>query len=410
MRRTTWSFFIVLASITTLNYIDRANFGIVVPILMRRFSWTISTVGVVSSLWAVGMLLGALPLSYMADRIPARRFLSWVVGLWSLCTATLGVSSVGWLFSLGRVGVGLFESPNFPVVTQLSGQAPNRRSGTALGINGIGTGLGLIVGGPLSGLLLASWGWRGMFVGEAILGFALIACWRWIASHTPVSSTAASAHIMGPSLRWDTAAVRRTIAMTVAVFGAVFIAFWTLAWFPLFLKTNFGTSVVASSFYLVLPGLGAASGALGGGLITDRARRRAIHQHSLLRWWGGGLLLLAGLAMISALWRIMTTTLIALFLANFFIQWLFVVIHLVAIDIGGPRATARVDGIVQGAYGAGAVLSPVINGLVIATRGFQHSIVVTGLVGLVSAISFVLLYRPAPRPAPSSAPQLEYVD
>lgn len=405
-----WSFFVVLAAITTLNYIDRANFGIVVPILMHRFSWTISSVGVVSSLWAVGMLLGALPLSYLADRIPARHFLSWVVGLWSLCTATLGVSSVGWLFSLGRVGVGLFESPNFPVVTKLSGQAPDRRSGTALGINGIGTGLGLLIGGPLSGLLLAFWGWRGMFVGEAILGLGLIASWRWIASRTPVFGSPGSANPDEPSLHWDASSVRRTGAMTAAVFGAVFIAFWTIAWFPLFLKTNFGTSVVASSFYLVLPGLGAACGALGGGLITDHARRRASRRYSLLRWWGGGLLLLAGLAMICALWRTMTMTLIALFLANFFIQWLFVVIHLVAIDIGGLRATARVDGIVQWAYGVGAVLSPVINGLVIATHGFNHSIMVTGGVGLVSAVSFIVLYRPVCRPAGSFAPQLQYPD
>lgn len=106
----------------------------------------------------------------------------------------------------------------------------------------------------------------------------------------------------------------------------------------------------------------------------------------------------------------MTMALIALFLANFFIQWLFVVIHLLSIDIGGESATARVDGIVQWAYGVGAALSPVINGLVIAARGFNHSVVITGLVGLASAGTFVLLYRPASRTSTTSAPQLEYVD
>lgn len=158
--------FLVLA----LEGYDLLMYGTVVPSLLSDTTWNLepSTVGVLGSLVAFGMLFGALGAAAVGDRWGRRRTIIMSVCAFSVAMAGCALAPTPETFGVFRFLIGLGAGALMPTVVAILVEfsAPRRRTLTsALGFAGVG------VGGMLAGLislwLVPSFGFRGMFAAGA---------------------------------------------------------------------------------------------------------------------------------------------------------------------------------------------------------------------------------------------------
>jgi AAHS family 4-hydroxybenzoate transporter-like MFS transporter len=149
---------------------DAQAMGYVAPVVSKQLHIARAALGPVLSSGLIGMMIGALTLGPLGDRIGRKPvILSSVllVGIGSLLTAT--ADSVGLLLTFRLLtGVGLGGSlPN--LIALNSEYTPRRLRATAIVIAGCGFSMGATFGGFASAGLLARFGWRSVFVFGGIL-------------------------------------------------------------------------------------------------------------------------------------------------------------------------------------------------------------------------------------------------
>jgi benzoate transport len=155
------------------------------PVLTEHWGLGQGQQGLVASFGTLGMGVGAVVLSPIADRIGRRRH---ILGALSLIVVGMVLSGLAPSFEvfLGtRFFAGLFLGAIVPSVSVLVAEYANRRRrGAVMGVYGIGLPLGAAIGGFLSVRLIESFSWRGPFFFSAIVTLVLLGV---AARHLPES-------------------------------------------------------------------------------------------------------------------------------------------------------------------------------------------------------------------------------
>jgi predicted MFS family arabinose efflux permease len=102
--------------------------------------------------------------------------------VWSVIAALHAVApTYAVLFAL-RIALGLAESPSFPGATQTIHRAlPEDERPRAFGVLFTGSSFGAMLIPPIATLLLGYFGWRGAFLGTAIIGLIWVPVWLKVA-------------------------------------------------------------------------------------------------------------------------------------------------------------------------------------------------------------------------------------
>ena len=162
-----------------INYVDRGNLSVAAPLLKGELNLSASQLGV---------LLGAFFWTYMAlmivsgwlvDRFHVGRVLAVGFAVWSLATGLTGLAHGFTTLLICRMLLGAGESVAFPSYGKiLARHVPQEHRGLANAIITCGMTLGPAVGTLGCGRLMATYGWRPVFV---VLGFvSLIWVGPWI--------------------------------------------------------------------------------------------------------------------------------------------------------------------------------------------------------------------------------------
>jgi ACS family D-galactonate transporter-like MFS transporter len=162
-----------------INYVDRGNLSVAAPLLKGELNLSASQLGV---------LLGAFFWTYMAlmvvsgwlvDRFHVGRVLAVGFAVWSLATGLTGLVHGFTTLLICRMLLGAGESVAFPSYGKiLARHVPQEHRGLANAIITCGMTLGPAVGTLGCGRLMATYGWRPVFV---VLGFvSLIWVVPWI--------------------------------------------------------------------------------------------------------------------------------------------------------------------------------------------------------------------------------------
>jgi ACS family hexuronate transporter-like MFS transporter len=274
-----WLLFLV----TSINYLDRQVFGLLIPDLQQSMH--------ISEL-AYARLVMAFQLSYalmmiaagrILDRIGARVGLAIAVLVWSL--AEMGHafvrSTLG--FGFARFFLGAGEAANFPacmkVITDLF---PAGERATATGIVNSATAAGAIAAPIIVPLLASLFGWQSAFVVTGFAGFLWLIVWYWV--HIPNRETSGrhiSSRALKPSVpvravvSWRTLlGFRQLWAFALARILVDPIWYFYLFWLPKFLAQEHGIRGSAAAPYLsavfAFSGLGCiASGYLSSALVKS---------------------------------------------------------------------------------------------------------------------------------------------
>ena len=159
-----WGVFILCGLCLIMDGFDLQAIGYVAPALVRDWKIPSSSMGPVFSAALVGVLIGSLGFSMLADRIGRRAVLIGVTLYFSVLTfLTARTDSVNELLVirfLGGVGLGGIMPNAMALVGEYT---PARSRVTAMMVVSNGFTLGAAFGGPIAAYLIPNYGWPAVF-------------------------------------------------------------------------------------------------------------------------------------------------------------------------------------------------------------------------------------------------------
>ncbi|WP_405011902.1 MFS transporter [Kitasatospora sp. NBC_01539] len=238
------------------------------PQVAQDFGITIPTAGLLTTGYALGVVVGAPVLAVLGTRFTRKRMLMLLMGLFVAGNLVTALAPTFELVLAGRIVASLAHGAFFGIGSIVAADlvAPQRKAG-AIALMFTGLTVANVVGVPLGTLVGQQIGWRVTFVLVAALGVLGLA---GIAALVPADHRAGAPARAG--LRRELAAFRNVqvvlaMLMTVLGFGGVFAAITYIA--PMMTDAA-GYAESSVTWLLVLFGLGMVAGNLLGGRYADR--------------------------------------------------------------------------------------------------------------------------------------------
>jgi MFS family permease len=161
-----WTVVLLLLVSVIINYIDRSNLSLAVPLIQRQFSLSPVQLGSLLSafFWTYALLQLFGIAGWISDRFPV----GWVMVcgylLWSGATIATGLMGGFAAIYAARLVLGAGESVAYPCYSRIFAELPQEHRGRANSLIDVGTKLGPAIGAYIGGLLLVHFGWRMLFV------------------------------------------------------------------------------------------------------------------------------------------------------------------------------------------------------------------------------------------------------
>jgi MFS family permease len=263
-----------------LDAFDVLLYSIVLTHLMREFSMSRTTAGLLNALTLASSALGGVLFGLLADRFGRRRMLSASILFYSVCTFACGLSTT--IFALGvfRFLLGLGMGGEWSTGATLVAETwPPEWRGRAIGIVQSSWGVGYALAAVVAWLILAHASWRWVFFAGILPGLAVF----WIqhsVPEPPIWERARCGLAPGEKRRALRRSLRSLAILTlVNTFGM--FGWWGLfTWIPAYLvlpATQGGrglTAVSLTGFLVTINLVGMVPGYQLFGVAADRFGRR----------------------------------------------------------------------------------------------------------------------------------------
>jgi len=243
------------------------------PFVRDAYGVSYTEIGLAFTAFNIVSAVGQTPAGFLVDRIGARALL--VVGLLTGAAALIiaGLIDSFWMlvamFALLGVGNTVYHPADYALLSQ---HVPSDRIGQAFSVHTFAGMLGSAVA-PASLLIMQSqWGWRGAFIGAAVLGIAVAAILIAFRDHSPVQTKSVPAHVTSG----DTLGGWRLLMSAPILLNLFFFALLAMISAGLYnysvvaLGALYGTPVTTANAALTGNLLWSAIGVLLGGLLVGR--------------------------------------------------------------------------------------------------------------------------------------------
>jgi DHA1 family inner membrane transport protein len=236
------------------------------PDVSHDFGVSIPTGGLLVTGYALGVLFGAPLMTVLGTKIPRKRMLILLMGVFVVGNVVSAVAPTFAVMLIGRVITSLAHGAFFGIGSIVAAElvAPNKKAG-AIAMMFTGLTVANILGVPLGTLVGQSAGWRVTFLivaGIGVLGLA------GVAALVPDLPKPEGVHLRHELAAFKNTQVLLAMGMTVFGFGGVFAAITYIA--PMMTRVA-GYSDGSVTWLLVLLGAGMVIGNLLGGRYADRA-------------------------------------------------------------------------------------------------------------------------------------------
>ncbi|MGM7723772.1 MFS transporter [Metabacillus sp. Hm71] len=288
MKKHRWTIVLLIAIGVIVNYFDRINMSIALPLLQQEFDLTAGQMGIFLSAFAWSYALLQLPVGPLLDKIGVKWVTRVATVIWTVACLLTAVAN-GWgLIILSRVLLGIGEAPFFPSAAKaVSHWVPRNERGRAIAAYDSQSKLSNAIGAPILALIVTEWGWRGGFLATAILSLVYaIVFWVWYREpHEDKRLTKEEYQYIteggSQSSKESTGSAMKNLRylLTKRKVWAVFIGFaaygysWFLflTWLPGYLATEMGMSILKSGWYSAIPWIvGTITELVIGGWLVDR--------------------------------------------------------------------------------------------------------------------------------------------
>jgi len=392
-----WGVLSLLATGTMINYLDRTVLGVAAPALSAELKLSPEMMGVVLSAFSWSYAAAQLPGGWFLDRFGNKLTYFLAVTFWSLFTLLQGLSRGLISLLTFRFGVGLSESPCFPVNSRVVAEwFPERERARATAVYTVGEYVGLACFGPALFWVLSRFGWRTLFylVGAAGIGFGT-AWWALYRDRQPVAGAAASRKPLQSALPW--AGVRRLLGFrqvwgaSIGQFGGNSTLVFFLTWFPTYLARERHMDWIRSGFFAVLPYFAAGCGVMAGGWLSDNLLRQG-RSLSFARKLPVIVGLLGSSTIILANYASSDTVVIVVLSAAFFAQGMTGLGWAVISEIAPLSMMGLTGGIFNFAANLAGILTPLVIGFILgATGSFYWALAYVAAMAMIGALSYIFV-------------------
>jgi DHA1 family inner membrane transport protein len=237
-----------------------------IPTIAASLGVSVPSAGLLVSLYALGVAVGAPVLTALTGRLPRKHLL---LGLMALFTAG---NLLAWMapgyeaLMAARVLTGLAHGVFFSIGSTIATSlVPKEKAASAIALMFTGLTVALVTGVPLGTFIGQTLGWQATFLAVSLLGVvAFIGSWMLvpnnIAGSKPSSLLTQLAVLKKPRLLL-------VYAMTTLGYGGTFIAFTYLA--PILQQVS-GFKASSVSLVMLVYGVSVAAGNIWGGKLADR--------------------------------------------------------------------------------------------------------------------------------------------
>jgi len=290
MSRVRWVILALLFYATTVNYLDRIVFSVLIPMIREDMHISDRHYGYINGAFQLAYTIGYAFLGRLIDRVGTRLGYLLAVTGWSLAAAFHALARSAWQLGFWRGMLGLAESGNFPsAIKAVAEWFPKKDRAFATGIFNAGTNVASMIGPPLIVFMATHWGWRSAFLITASLGFFWIGFWYWlyrVPEHHPRVNAAELAYIRSdpedqiaaPEIPWRQALrYRQTWGFALAKFLTDPVWWFYLYWLPPYLYDVRGFNLKEIGWALPVVYLMADIGSVGGGWLPRFLIQRGWH-------------------------------------------------------------------------------------------------------------------------------------
>ncbi|MEV6731304.1 MULTISPECIES: MFS transporter [unclassified Streptomyces] len=236
------------------------------PEVAAGYGVSIPTAGFLVTGYALGVVLGAPLMTVLGTRIPRKRMLMLLMGLFIAGNVLSALAPAFGVMLAGRIVASLAHGAFFGIGSVVAAGlvAPEKKAG-AIAMMFTGLTVANVVGVPLGTLVGQTLGWRVTFLIVAALGVLGL---LGIARLVPELPRPEDVRIRHELAAFRNVQVLLAMAMTVLGFGGVFAAITYIS--PMMTDVA-GFADTSVTWLLVLFGLGMVAGNLIGGRFADRA-------------------------------------------------------------------------------------------------------------------------------------------
>jgi MFS family permease len=268
--RAEWRVMALLVLSICLNYIDRTSFAAAAPAMSAEFQISPTHLGLILSafFWLYP------PFQIVSGWLVDRFNVSWVLGigflLWSLVTGATAFAGSAAALLIIRVALGAAESPAYPSYGKIIASTfPENRRGICNSLIEVGNQVGPALAMLFGGLIVASFGWRTLFLSISLISLLWIPAWiAW--GPRPVPRGRAVVRIAGgPSFR-DILSRRSAWGTFFGLFAINYVWIFLVTWLPSYLVMERHFSPKMMAVFASVPFWGLAGSTFLCGWLSDR--------------------------------------------------------------------------------------------------------------------------------------------
>jgi MFS family permease len=377
---------LLLGAAVFLNYVDRGAIGIAAPLMTAQLELSPKEFGVIVSafFWVYAPL--QLFVGWLVDRFSVYKLIAAGVLLWAAGTLLTGFA-VGFVsLLLLRILLGAGETIAFPGGSKIIAErVPAERRGLANAALALGIALGPAAGTLAGGLILATYGWRAIFIVFGIVTLAWLLPWHLV---TRELGTTRSLRISVPLRalvgRWS------LWSMSIAHAASNYVFYFILSWLPLYLTKSRGMAITEMTLLATLGYAAQAIAALSFGAVSDWWTSGGRSEAAVRRWMMVAGQLLAGLAVLGIAFADSTVELaLLLIVAGVATGALSLNIYAVAQMFAGPRAAGTWVGFQNALGNTSGIFGPIVTGIIVESAGYGTAFAVTAAVSVAGALWWI---------------------
>jgi MFS family permease len=387
VRRSSTVLVFLLGAAIFFNYVDRGAIGIAAPLMIGELHLSPSQFGVLLSAFFWVYAPVQLFVGWMVDRFNVYRLIALGVLLWAAGTLLTGFAGGFLSILILRVMLGAGETIAFPGASKIiTRHVPPERRGMANAALALGIALGPAAGTLAGGLILASYGWRAIFIAFGIITLVWLVPWYFA---VPKKSEADAIHeprvpiraLLGKWPLWS---------MSIAHIASNYVFYFLLGWLPLFLTRSRGLPIPEMTAIATVGYAAQALSAFAFGYLSDWWTRGGRSEAAMRRAMMFGGQLVAAAAVFALAYADSPAELtIILCIAGVATGALSLNTYAVAQMFSGSRAAGTWVGVQNAVGNLSGIFGPIITGIIVEQAGFTAACWLTAAVATFGALWWI---------------------
>lgn len=405
-----WIIAILMWAAITISYLDRTVMSAAAPDIMKDFHIDPTTMGVIMSAFFWSYAAFQIPAGWLADKIGQKTCLAISIIWWSIATIFTAIAkSIAGLIN-ARVFMGIGEAAAHPCNAGIAAKwFPDKERGKVTAIFDSGTKFGTAFAMPLVAILVAMFGWRMPFIICGFLGIVFAALWIFYYNDPEKHKFISKEELfyirngqvkkegidkIHPMKWYKLLKYRNVIAMCVGFFIFNYTMYFFITWFPAYLIDERGMHIMKMGYFAMLPPFCGIIGQWSGGIFTDYMyeKTKSLNIARKINLIGGTLLSSTiGFAAFAES-DILAIALLCLCYAG--LAFAASAIWSLPGDIAPRNMTSVLGGIQNTASNCGGIVSPIVNGAIVAaTHSYVLALVISGICCLITAAIYLFMLR-----------------